>query len=85
MKIKVTQQDIQMASQTKDLDPIAHALERTLGGKWQIFEGTTASETIPPYRHTFLPDHVFNHWLLYEIAGNMQPFDFDLRLPEPRS
>lgn len=76
MKVEVTQEHITTGwKMFPETNPVAHALNETLGGKWFVFAGFVSFGGRFHSWHT--ADHKMIIGLYYE-TGEMKPFTYEL-------
>ena len=76
MKIQVTNEDIALARNTADSNPITNALQRMMGTLWHLAPPDTVLEQQPPHRVVTLTGTALEQMQQFLANQELQPFEF---------
>ena len=90
MKVQVSEADIQNPYITALSNPISHALQRTTGQLWYVFDSASIRPMRSPLQSIALPRPVSRWWRQYQEHKDkdlkaVPPIEFELELDEDDS
>lgn len=87
LKLSLTPEDTQRASDYKISNPLLYVLQRETGTLWRLYDDGFLSEVMPPFRASQLPFEILRRCRAYAHEGDATgwetPFEVELELFEP--